>query len=80
MKNILKKISIGFAALAVMFTVGVGQTFAAAVDYASSTGAVDDATSGLGSALLGNSLKVIGIALSVWALFWAIGKLRKTVK
>ena len=53
---------------------------AAAVDYASTTAALGDATSGLGSTLLNGSLIVIGIALSVWGLFFLVGKLRKITK
>jgi len=53
---------------------------AAAVDYASTTAALNDATIGLGSTLLNGSLIVIGIALSVWGLFFLVGKLRKITR
>ena len=59
---------------------GIAAANAAAVDYASTTAAVNDATSGLGSVLLNGSLVVIGIALSVWGLFFLVGKLRKITR
>jgi hypothetical protein len=78
--NKMKKFAVGLMSLAFAAFIGVQSTFAAAVDYASSSAAVEDATSGLGTVMLTNSLKVIAIALSVWALFWAVGKLRKHTK
>jgi hypothetical protein len=53
---------------------------AAAVDYASTSQALVDATSGLSATLLNGSLIVIGIALGVWGLFFLVGKLRKITK
>jgi hypothetical protein len=79
-KKYLKGLAITVGAFAFALIVGVQNSLAVAIDYASSSGAVDDATSGLTSVMISNSLKVIGIALSVWALFWAVGKLRKHTK
>lgn len=82
MRNFLAKYkaqAVGLFALAFMFA-ATAATHAAAIDYASTTAAVDDATSGLGSMLISGSLKVIGIALGVWGLFFLIGKLRKHTK
>lgn len=62
------------------FALGIPAALAAPIDYASTTAAVDDATSGLGATLLSGSLKVIGIALGVWGLFFLVGKLRKITK
>lgn len=59
---------------------GIAAANAEAVDYASTTQALTDATSGLGSTLLNGSLIVIGIALSVWGLFFLVGKLRKITR
>lgn len=78
--NRLKKFAVGLGAFAFMAAVGASQALAAPIDYASTTAAVDDATSGLGSMLISGSLKVIGIALGVWGLFFLIGKLRKHTK
>lgn len=76
----LKNYALGLGAFAFMAAVGVSNALAAPIDYASTTAAVDDATSGLGSMLISGSLKVIGIALGVWGLFFLIGKLRKHTK
>lgn len=79
-KKYFKGLAITMGAFAFIVLAGVYNASAAAIDYASSSGAVDDATSGLTAVMISNSLKVIGIALSVWALFWAVGKLRKHTK
>lgn len=80
--NKLKGLVIGAFAFAFMAVVGLtaSNAYAAAIDYASTTSAVDDATSGLPAVLFSGSLKVIGIALGIWALFFLIGKLRKHTK
>ena len=76
----LKKISAGLVGAFAFAVVVTNNVMAAAVDYASTTGAIDDATSGLPEVLFGGSLKVIGIALGLWGLFWLVGKLRKMIK
>jgi len=59
---------------------GIAAANAAAIDYASTTAALADATSGLAPVLLNGSLIVVGIALSVWGLFFLVGKLRKITR
>lgn len=59
---------------------GIPSAMAAPIDYASTSQAITDATSGLGSTLITGSLSVVGIALGVWGLFFLVGKLRKITK
>lgn len=80
LKKYFRNFALSTGAFAIILVASAAKVSAAAIDYASSSQAADDATSGLQSVMLTNSLKVIGIALSVWALFWAVGKLRKHTK
>jgi len=80
MIKFLKRFGVGLGALALVVLAGANNALAATYDYSSSTGIVNDSTSGLGSTLYSGIAIVVGLSLGIWAIFLIIGRLKKHVK
>ncbi len=73
--NMIKKIGLGVFALGAMLLGAT--THAADFDSASTTQMVNDAIANVTPTLSSGVVKVIGVALGIWVVFFLIGKLRK---
>lgn len=80
MNKRLRNMLVGAGTLGAMAIVAVSNVSAAAYDYASSTGVIDDSTSGLETALFSKVGLIVGISLGVWLIFYIIRKLKQVVR
>jgi uncharacterized membrane protein len=80
MRKFLTKAMVGLGAVGGAVLLKAKMVAAAAIDYASSTGAVDDITANMGNSLTSIALKVIGIAAGLFLIFWGFKKVRQLIK
>lgn len=80
MRKVLTRLGIGLASVGGAVILKAKMAAAEALDYASSTGAVEDITANMGTSLTAIALKVIGIAAGLFFIFWGWKKVKALIK
>lgn len=76
----LKKLGLGLAALGAGLMLAPSASKAADFDASSTQGIISTALSGVTPTLVYGIGAILVIGLSIWAIFFVVGKLRKHVK